>query len=735
MPLRASFTLLMLICLYAAGGVSSRAWAQGAATGATSGTADSGSADNGEVQEVVVTAQRRQEREQDVPISIQAFTPSEIQAAQVWDTQDLSILTPGLIIGNNVGYVTPFLRGVGTVAEGPGVESPVALYVDGVYYGSLVGSILSLTSINEIEVDKGPQGTLFGRNATGGAIQINTKDPAPNFEGYADATYGNYETTGSELYVTAPVTGDLATNLAVYWLHQNEGFGTNLYNGLQVGQSHDLVLRNKWLLSSSDRTQVKVTFDYELTDYVPNMSPALGTLPLGPPPYQIPPQDIAGFYQPYGRTELGGMSVQVHHDLAFAQFVSISAYRYTDNDAQGENIFTINPLYSVSADVPERHDQYTQEFQLISPSGGWVQWTTGVYLLYSDNRFPQPGVFVTGALVAPLESLSFASRTRIYAGAPYGQATFKLAPATDLTLGFRYTKEKHDFRIEQTYAFPPALGPPAITEAAATESFDKPTWRIALDHHFTPDLMGYISYNRGFKSGGFNDTLIPVIPYLPETIDAFEGGTKATLLDHHLVFDWSAFLYNYKNVQEISYALSSATPVIYNGASARTYGLDIDTTWNVFEGLSVVGSMEYLHAKFTSFPNAPISSPAPGGGTNYVEGSVAGNWLPFAPRWSFSLSPQYVIPLSARGELTISATYAFNDGYFAEPDNRLHQSPYNLLNAQLAWYSPSKDWNVRLWGRNLNNAVYASYILSGSTGDNAQFAPPRTYGVTVTRNF
>jgi len=738
MPSRApGFAASLLILLSAAWGLGSSALAQ---TPNTSATADQGTSnsDNGGLAEVIVRAQRRAENLQNVPINIQALDSNLLQTSQTQDTMALPVLTPGLVIGVDAGYVNPlFLRGVGTTAEGPGIESPIATYVDGVYYGALVGAILSLTSIDQIEIDKGPQGTLFGRNATGGLIQVTTKDPSRDFGGFANVTGGNYSTWGAEGYLTGPVSSSLATNLAVYFRDQMDGFGTNLGTGLDVDKYRNLVVRNKWLLASSDTTQLKLTLDYEQDNYVMAEGAAPGTIPLGgQPPYpNVAPHDIAGFYQPYGMTHLGGVSFQLHHDFGFGQFVSITAYRYTSNDVQGEPQFTLNPDFAVSADVPERHDQYTQEFQFLAPSDSRIQWTAGLYLLYSNNRFAYPGVWVTGGLVAPLEALSFVSQTKIYSIAPYGQMTMQVLPATNLTLGFRYSGEKHDFNVSNTYTFPPGGGPPAVSEGADSERFEKPTWRIALDHHFTPDLMGYVSYNRGFKSGGFNDTTIPVISYLPETIDEYELGSKWNLLDNRLRFNWSAFLYDYKNMQQISYALSSAQPIIYNGAAARGYGLDLDVDWKISRGLSVIGSMEYLHAKFTNFPNAVISTPVPGGGNSFTEGSAEGNQLPYAPTWTFSLSPEYVIPMSGRGELILSATYNYNDGYFAAPDNRLRQPAYNWVNAQIAWNSPRNAWNVRVWGKNLTDAEVTAFMSAGATGDEAAYQPPRTYGVTIVRNF
>ena len=215
-----------------------------------------------EVQEIIVTAQRRKERLQDVPIVVNAFAGDQLEAAGIKSTLDLAAVTSGLEFGTQAAYGQPFLRGVGTVANVPGVESPVALYVDGIYYGAMIGSVLTLNDIEQVEVLKGPQGTLFGRNATGGLIQITTKDPTQKFAGYADAGYGSYNTATGDLYVTGGVTQSVAANLSVHYQDQGTGFGRNAFTNSEVNKTKDLSVRSKWVFAPSDATSIKAVFDY-----------------------------------------------------------------------------------------------------------------------------------------------------------------------------------------------------------------------------------------------------------------------------------------------------------------------------------------------------------------------------------------------------------------------------------------------------------------------------------------
>jgi iron complex outermembrane receptor protein len=689
-----------------------------------------GAADSGELEEVVVSAQRRSERLQDVPISVAAFNSNDLVAAGVTGTSDLQVLTPGFVFGSQAGFAQPFLRGVGTVALGPGIENPIAIYVDGVYYGASSSGIMAFNNIQQIEVDKGPQGTLFGRNATGGLIQVTTKTPSDTFGGTVSATYGNYATTGTDFYVTGGVTSNLDADLAVHFQHQGDGYGVNVLTGQAVGLAQDLAARNKWLLKT-DGTEVTLVLDYGVTHFVPNYTAAPGTTALGAPATPVSSQDLIGIFQPYGNTHQGGASLRVEHDFDAFRFTSITADRRTIINVQSSAQLTPDPEFSISTDGNVDNEQISQEFQVQSLPGSRIDWTGGTYL-YDDNAATSPPSVTTGGLIAPLTYLDFYDHQKAYSAALYGQATTEVAASTNLTLGLRYTVERRDFRGEESLGFPG--GTSQIIPDAEKKIFDKPTWRLALDHHFSSDVMGFVSYNRGFKSGGFNDGLFPTTAFSPETLDAYEIGEKATTLDRHLSLDTSAFLYNYKNIQAFQY-FENGNAYVYNAGAARIYGLDFDAKWKFTESFSLTAGVEGLHAAYTSFPTAAISTPAPGGGTSYTIGSAKGNRLPFSPTATASLTADYMIPLAMLGELNLSTTYSYNTGFYGEPDNRLHQPAYHVVNAQVAWDSPNKIYIVRGWGRNLTNAEYVSSIGSQPNGDFAVFESPRTYGVTVSRNF
>jgi iron complex outermembrane recepter protein len=703
--------------------------ARGAPPSSTDASASNPSP-TGQLEEIVVTAQKRSENLQDVPVSVLAYAANQLAAVGVTGTSDLDILTPGLISAGQAGYAQPHLRGIGTTANGPGVENPIALYVDGVYYSSQSASILALNNIESIEVDRGPQGTLFGRNATGGLIQITTRDPTQAFSGAASLGFGNYNTGEASLYLSGGVADHVAADVALYAVDQGRGYGVNEFNGDYVNRTQDAAFRSKWLFTPASGTEIKVIFDFENTQYVPAFIPAPGTTPLGGPPYTGPTQGMDGYVQPDALQRQGGISVQLKQQLDWAEFMSLTAFRRSYMNTSIDGGLVTDPAYVLNIDIIEPHRQITQEFQLLSPSSSRVTWVAGAYFFYADAKYNP--INVSGGLLDPLAFFDVFSEQKSKSAAVYGQATTEVLPATDLTVGLRYTVERRDYEGVEILGNPDGtLAGPPFTDSAQ-QTFQKPTWRFSLDHKFSDAILGYVSYNRGFKSGGFNDDLVPTTPYAPETLDAYEIGSKADLAAKRLRLNVAAFYYNYKNMQAVTYP--AGLEEIYNGAAAHLYGLDLDLTAAVTDALSIKSGVELLHSEFTSFPVADYTTPAEGGGTNFGTFNAKGNILPFSPSWTADVSADYVVPTSS-GKFGLNVTYAYNAGWFAEPDNRLHQAAYNLVNASASWRSPNDVNGVRLWGKNLSNSQYLVIIASQSNGDFAQYAPPRTFGISYDRRF
>lgn len=705
------------------------AWAQPQADAASGG-----------LQDIIVTAQRRGENLQRVPISISAISADQLQSRGIATTADIKMAVASADVPVLNGYALPFIRGIGTKAAGPATESSVSTYIDSVYIGSSAATLLSFNNIARVEVLKGPQGTLFGRNATGGLISIVTRDPTDELQLNAHAGYGNYDTARADLYVGGPISTGVKADFAAYMNRQGEGYGTNLLTGKDVGRVfHDYGLRTKWLIESGALT-AHLTADYgamKTSTFVQRV--ALGY--SAPPPYAAgssyggSPWDTNVTISPILRTRGGGLSAKLDYDIGSAvTLTSITAWR----KSRYHNIFDgdVTPTAGTIINAMQTDEQFSQEIQLLSGPSSSFTWVVGAYLYDAKGRFDPAARILSGpASAGPFagvrNSLTYAQQD-VFSLAPYAQATVEIFDATRLTLGLRYSYEKRKQHGEGSNFSPSDVQVGPTTTIDQQLIANKLTWRIALDHQFGRDLLGYLSYNRGFKSGGANLTSVTAPMYRPEQLDAYELGLKATLFDRRVRFNTAAFYYDYKDVQ-VS-AASAGIISIYNGAQARTYGLEMELDAQVTNQLHLSAGYTYLDAKFTSFPNAVINTPNAAGGVRQVIGSAKGNSLPNAPKSVFTAGASYAIDLGAN-KLTLNGNFYHNSGFAAEPDNFRRQSSYQLYNASID-LTIADRWSVSLWGKNLSNEAVDLFPsvngLGGGLGvPRSSYAPPRTYGVTV----
>jgi iron complex outermembrane receptor protein len=700
-------------------------------------------ANEGGIAEIVVTAQKRSEKLQNVPIAITAISGDSLAAKGIANTQDIQQATPGLTYTTVIGTASPRIRGIGTGSALAGNENSVATYVDGVYYASSAGSVMQLSNVAQVAVLKGPQGTLFGRNATGGLIQITTLDPKHELSGKVSASYGNKNTIGGSAYLTGGLSDAVAADLTLYYHNQMDGFGHNLFSGKEINKSRDFAARSKWLVEISDTTRVKIAGDYSTTRAAgPARRLIYGSRPSSAPgPNNIVargatpftdnnPFDVNSNVDAFFRSKQGGGSVELIHNFDSFDVSSLTAYRETTTRI----IFDTDGTIANNADTNNllKDKQFSQELQLTSTGSGPLSWTAGAYYFYGKGGYDDAFVHRP-----PLAFSRFRAYQRTKAPAVYGQATYKFAETTSLTVGARYSWEKRYFDANGGNGL--GAGPTPITPVPPVSgnlSIGDPTWRIALDHRFSPDFLVYVSYNRGFKSGGFVPTVFtpPAQTFRPEKLDAYEVGFKSDLFDRRLRMNGSGFYYDYKDIQLTAYG-SGPLPTITNAASAKIYGLDLDVTAQPVTGLTLTLGFSYIHSRFGSFPGAQIAVPLATGGNATVQGSAKGNKLPNTPDWTIDLGADYDVPLG-NGGLTFSTHYFHSDGWFAEPDNYLRQNAYDQLAASVGWYmNANKTVTATAWGRNLTNAAVATQMQARVTGNVVSVSQGRTYGVTLGYKF
>lgn len=672
--------------------------------------------------EITVTAQRREQNLQSTPVAVAAFNAGELTARGITDTSDLQQVVPNLVMYPQATSVTPFLRGIGTKNSVAGDENAVAVYVDGVYISSAAASIFELNNIAQIEVLKGPQGTLFGRNAAAGVIQVTTSTPGNAPVLNAEVGYGNYNSVESGLYASTPVTDTIATDLALMYRNQGDGFGRNIYNGREVFKGDDAAFRNKWVFKLSSSTTLTLSGDasYLVPTIPPLYRAADGATLVGG--YRAPAHyyDVDVNDSEPGSNTQWGLSAHLDQDLSWSVARIISSYRKVDSVINFDPDGTPLPLQQ--ARIDQRSKTFSQEFQLVSPTTSAIAWATGAYYWHDD----------TGVLPFYLDfknSMSdrYASQsTNSYA--LYGQFTAPIASHTNVTAGARYTQ---DYRDIEGYSYPiTTSGAGAVTpvvNATPSSEFNKVTWRVSLDHHFTDDVMGYIEDNRGFKSGVYNLFSPASAPVRPETLDTYEMGLKTELFDRRLRLNSDVFFNHFEDIQ-LQVPVAGEGTQLYNAASGKSYGVETDLDTAAFAGFSFSGGAAYLYSQYTNFPSAPLFAPAPGGGLIASIGSAKGNEFLIAPHWSGNFSVRYQIH-TATGRYTANISDSYTGAFFFDVQNADRQSAYQLVNATLEWRPSSDHYGITLWAKNLNDAQYLVNQTPSAFGAVVTPGEPRTYGI------
>lgn len=705
--------------------------------------------------EIVVVAQRREENLQDVPISIQALSSDMLEAANIDDAISLGLYIPGLEINASNGAATTYLRGIGTDNAVSGAESPVAYYVDGVYVASPAAALFTLNNVERVEVLRGPQGTLFGRNASGGVIQIITRAPDQDFGGEVSLGYGNYNTLEGSLYATAGVSDRLATDLAVSFRDQGDGYGDNPTLGTDVYATDNWAVRNTWLYRG-DATDVRFSLSATETetDIGSRVVPAGNSILLAGETNQGGLTFFGGIPDQGANISTWDTALTINHRFDGFDLVSITSFQHAENQYIASADSSAAALLRIAAD--EFNDTFTQEFQLLgeTQSGDWI---AGFYYFTNDAGYDSFNTLLATPALISISNIAASQETNSYA--VYGQLTQNLSDRLRGTLGLRYTLDEREF--SGTNVVPTSGGPVVLTVPANNQSTDDDalTWRLALDYDFSDAIMGYVSYNRGFKSGQFAVNAFTTPPVDSEILDAFEVGLKSELFDHRLRLNVAAFYYDYQSLQ--SQVVVGTTPTIVNAGDAVIQGIDVDFNARLSDQFRVFGGVSILDSESQDYPNPPSfvpnnpSGPAPNGitlplgpggslvqvgapGSGNAPGTLLnarGNSLPLAPELTATLGASYTVETSSSGAFEFNANLAYNDGFFFEFENRAAQDAYTIFGASLNWTSPTERFGVSLWGANLTDEEYFTGGTSYAFGDFGFPAAPATYGVTLRAGF
>ena len=719
------------------------ATAPASAQDSTAASAPGADADTGS-KDIIVTATRRSERVVDVPASISVVNTQTLTTGGNVSNLDLTSYVPGLKMERVGVNLLPAVRGITSLVSGPGFDPNVATYLDGVY-ASNNNVITDLPDVESVVVLKGPQGTLFGRNATGGAIQITTKKPSNEFYGDVSATYGSLNDIAIKGFVSVPlIDSKLSTSLAFY-NETRDGYLYDVVNKKRVGDSKGSLLRAKILFTPTDNVSILATGFYSLhNDPAGSAGTALeGSSQANRQAGAITPSkpyEVAGNTDPFeeGRSWGGNISAKV--ETGIGTFTSIGSYLRATTEVHQSAYGGYAPAGGYLLNVYQQDRNYAGELNFASKTFGPFSFIAGYYY-YNDDAFYTP--LQINRDVTPLK-LSVFGFQKALANSGYGEATVKFTDKLTLTAGIRYSSETR--RLHGLLVSGAVLAPTRPLLDYGSTTFNAWTPRFSLRYEIADRTNVYFTYSQGFKSGGYDATgvlsgkpvPIGLTPVKPEHLYAYEAGIKSAPAGGAFDISVSGYYYDYKDQQVTSYVNVGGVVagVTGNAAASEIYGADIEGGVRVTPELRLHTGISLIHARFTNYTAAVVNIFDPTGpfGLIAVNRDSTGNRLPRTPDWTVSVGGTYKREFKA-GTLALAADLFISDKTYLDVGNVFSQPSYENLDASIAWTLPGHKLTFTAWGKNLTDAVR---ILGSNIGARSAFvnwAPPRTYGVTVSAKF
>jgi iron complex outermembrane receptor protein len=690
---------------------------------------------------IVVTAQKRSENLQTVPISVSAVSGETLARQNITNITGLANSLPNVQINvfpNSPDSAIFSIRGVGTSDADPYVGTTVSVVVDGAVVGVNTAALLSLFDIERIEVLRGPQGTLFGANTTGGVVNVVTKQPTGVLGGEAQVSLGNYNHLDANAALNFPITDNLAGKVSILHIGR-DGYFRNAVDGTKTGAMDTTALRaylkytgdvyNATLIAEYDRTrndsQTGVNYsDSSLLFNVP------GLTDVGP----IFVRGQTNNQPNYNNRDSYSVTFTQNFATSIGDITAISSYRKYDHDLFSDDDAV--PAFLLQTRRQIAHRQYSQEIRDDVKINERVRLIAGAFYLgqkYFLDQKTMIEAFGTGLGNPQTQDQKSDSISA------FGQVYADLTDKLRFQLGARFAHEQTKATSTTgtslnpngpaTYFGDPLI-PGTFISSSGKKSWDKLGWKIGLDYKLNSDSMLYGYYARGFKSGGFTGRIViaeDIGPHNPETLDTFEIGFKSDYLDNRLRTNLAVFYNNYKDmqvVQNITLSNGKNRAAIANAGKAETKGAELEVTAVPAVGLTLSASVAYLDAKYKEFDT--------GTGRN-----LAGQPLINAPKYSGSASVNWVIPAAA-GKTTIFLQETFSSSKFTNfsdlPQEKV--GSINLLNGTVSWAPHSDKWSVGLFGKNLTNKRYfAQKAWFAPVFGLANLGAPREYGVDFKYNW
>lgn len=725
-----------------------------------------------QLEEITVTARKIEENLQETPISITVFTAEQIELPGFNDLTDIARFAPNVIFDQGTGNTGSsnnaqlFIRGVGQVDFLFSSDPGVGIYVDDVYFPRVTGSILDLIDLERIEVLRGPQGTLFGKNTIGGAVSIVSKAPEDELGGNATVTVGSRDRIDAKAIINIPlIENELSGRFSFITRNQDGYVERILQDGVDTGDVNSDAVRGQLRWTPGNDWDIRLSGDYTrgreeaIANELVGVNPAAPVLGLwnalvvpifGLPTvyddrYLSPERQSQATGPSFSNIDDWGVSLNISKQLSDnLQIKSITAYRDTEA-AFGIDV-DYSPLTYLETSNDNAHDQVSQEIQLTGHSiDDRLDWVIGGFYMHesandvfdvnlADGLFEALELFPPGIIpglggagnpvhvLFDLDATIFDS-IKIDSYAVYGQGTFDVTKQLSLTAGGRYTDEKKDFTTMLTRN---ASGVTTVPETTVSESWDAFTPRAGIEYQWTEEMLTYFSASRGFKSGGFNGRALSVFEidaFDPEYVWSYEIGLKSEWFDRRLIANLAVFHNDYDDIQLTSVRDVGGFIVVVteNAGTAEMEGFELEFAAQPTEGFLLRGGVGYLDAKYTELnPGATVTLDSK---------------LVKTPKWTCNLVAEYEWPLGDSGSFSIGGDLSYRSSHFNEPTNLpiLEQDAYTLLGAHATYVSASGGWSLSLFGTNLSDKRYMTNGLHAidSLGTiDAAFGRPREWGLS-----
>lgn len=678
---------------------------------------------------VTVTARRREESLKDVPGSVTAISADEIARFASTEIGDLQSSVPNIVLHEGDAQNTvAYIRGVGQLDSLAFADPGVGIYLDDVYLGRAQGSFLDVFDVERIEVLRGPQGTLYGRNTIGGAIKFVSRAPSETPEFSASATVGSFDQTDVSVGISGPIAGDKVLGKAAVAYLSRDGYADNTVTGQDDGDRDTLAWRGSILTHLSDNFRVQISADGSSDTPDTSRTPNRETAVFGAFPRSEDPFTIDADFNGLSDLSVRGISARATWDVSDGvTLVSTTAYREMEYDANLDLDATGAPLFGVF--VFEDQNQFSQELQ-VNYENGPLSVVGGLYY-FDEEDVTESGIF--GPDIAFVSNSINDQNTTAFA--VYGDLSYDVSERLSVSVGVRLTEEEKDFiRIQEFFGAATPLIPQIGTGFRATDvetskSFSNTSPRFSISYDVSDDVTTYASIGRGFKSGGFDgrsNTGFEAQPFDAETLTAYEAGIKGSFADGAVFASAAVFLNEYEDLQVSSFTEQNGAfaAIFTNAAEAQISGFEFEGSWQATEHLRFDLSGGYLDAEYNEFIGE--------NGADVSDMLTPAN----APDWTGRLAANYRRSLGQDTELVAAAAAAYRGDVYptVSSSDILRQGGYTLFDASIGLEFANGKYSLLLAGRNLSDKKYRTqgFDLSDSLGYQlGYYGAPRTVSLTA----